>query len=128
MMGDRGKADDQHGKDGSDLSDSELSGRLRGLEHALDKVRAERKAETAASSKVDRTSASAGMTLAFRLGSEFVAGVLVGAGLGWGIDRLFGTAPWGMIVFLLLGFVASVLNMMRAAGETGKNKTPHGGA
>ena len=39
-----------------------------------------------------------------KLSSEFIAGVAVGAGLGWGIDRLAGTSPWGLIVFLLLGF------------------------
>lgn len=125
-MDDRNKTDGQHGGDGSELSDSELSGRLRGLGSALNEVQAERQAEAKAASKVDRTSTSAGMTLAFRLGSEFVAGVLVGAGLGWGIDYLLGTKPWGMIIFLLLGFGASVANMMRAAGETGK-KTPPGG-
>jgi ATP synthase protein I len=40
-----------------------------------------------------------------KLSSEFIAGVAVGAGLGWVIDRLAGTSPWGLIVFLLLGFV-----------------------
>ncbi len=52
----------------------------------------------------------------FRLSTELVAGVLVGAGIGWGLDRWLGTTPWGMIVFLLLGFAAGVLNVMRAAG------------
>jgi len=42
--------------------------------------------------------------------------VLVGAGLGWLLDRWLGTTPWGLIVFLLLGFAAGVLNVMRAAG------------
>jgi ATP synthase protein I len=52
----------------------------------------------------------------FRLSTELVAGVLVGAGLGWLIDRWLGTSPWGLIVFLMLGFAAGVLNVMRAAG------------
>jgi ATP synthase protein I len=52
----------------------------------------------------------------FRLSTELVAGVLVGAAIGWLIDRLAGSSPWGMIVFLLLGFAAGVLNVMRAAG------------
>jgi ATP synthase protein I len=52
----------------------------------------------------------------FRLSTEFVAGVLVGAGIGWLLDKWLGTSPWGMIVFLLLGFAAGVLNVMRAAG------------
>jgi ATP synthase protein I len=53
----------------------------------------------------------------FRLASEFVAAVIVGAGLGFGFDRLFGTQPWGMIVLLLLGFAAGVLNVIRATAE-----------
>jgi ATP synthase protein I len=57
----------------------------------------------------------------FRLSAELVAGVIVGAGLGWLIDRGLGTTPLGMIVFLLLGFAAGVLNVMRAAGVVGPN-------
>ena len=45
----------------------------------------------------------------FRLSTELVAGVLVGAGLGWLLDRWLGTTPWGLMVFLLLGFAAGVL-------------------
>lgn len=52
----------------------------------------------------------------FRLSTELVAGVLVGAGIGWLLDRWLGISPWGMIVFLLLGFAAGVFNVMRAAG------------
>lgn len=125
-MGDRDKTDGHEGSARPDLSDSELSGRLHGLGSALDKVQAERQAGEKASRTVDRTSSSAGMALAFRLGSEFVAGVLVGAGLGWVVDRFLGIAPWGMIVFMLLGFGAGIVNMMRAAGETGR-KPPKGG-
>jgi len=52
----------------------------------------------------------------FRLSTELVAGVLVGAVIGWMFDRWLGTSPWGLIVFFLLGFAAGVLNVMRAAG------------
>jgi ATP synthase protein I len=41
---------------------------------------------------------------------------VVGAGIGWLIDRWLGISPWGLIVFLLLGFAAGVLNVMRSAG------------
>jgi ATP synthase protein I len=51
------------------------------------------------------------------LASEFVAGVLVGAALGWGLDKVAGTSPWGLISLLLLGFCAGVLNVVRAAGR-----------
>ena len=63
----------------------------------------------------------------FRLSIELVAGVLVGAAIGWLIDRALGLSPWGMIVFLLLGFAAGVLNVMRAAGVLpGSNLDPPG--
>jgi len=60
------------------------------------------------------------MAMGLRLSSELVAGVLVGAGLGWGFDRLLSTSPWGLIVFLLLGFTAGVINVMRTAGVMAK--------
>jgi ATP synthase protein I len=52
----------------------------------------------------------------FRMSTELVAGVVVGAIIGWLLDRWLGISPWGLIVFLLLGFAAGVLNVMRAAG------------
>jgi ATP synthase protein I len=64
----------------------------------------------------DRTADASAFARGFRLSTELVAGVLVGAGLGWLIDRWLGISPWGLIVFLLLGFAAGVLNVMRAAG------------
>jgi ATP synthase protein I len=62
------------------------------------------------------TSDPSAIARGFRLSVELVAGVLVGAGIGWLLDWWLGISPWGMIVFLLLGFAAGVLNVMRAAG------------
>ena len=58
-----------------------------------------------------------GMGRAFRFASEFVAAIIVGALVGYGIDWFAGTTPWAMIVLLLLGFAAGVLNVMRAAAD-----------
>ena len=63
-----------------------------------------------------KAGSAAGYGQAVKLSSEFIAGVVVGAGIGWIIDRMAGTSPWGLIVFLLLGFGAGVLNVMRSAG------------
>lgn len=60
---------------------------------------------------------SAGYGYAMRLSSEFISAILVGAAIGYGIDWLFGTTPWAMIVFMLLGFVAGIMNVLRVAGE-----------
>ncbi len=61
-----------------------------------------------------------GFARGFQLSSELVGGVVVGAGIGWGLDYWLGTTPWGLIVFVLLGFAAGVLNLMRAAGVVRK--------
>lgn len=60
--------------------------------------------------------ASKGYALAVKLSSEFIAGVIVGALLGYVFDRFLGTSPWGLIVFLILGFCAGVLNILRSTG------------
>jgi ATP synthase protein I len=60
----------------------------------------------------------------FRLSTELVAGVLLGGAIGWLLDRWLGISPWGMIVFLLLGFAAGVLNVMRAAGILPPRRMP----
>ena len=52
---------------------------------------------------------------AFKFAAELVVGVVVGGGIGWVLDRQFGTAPWLMIVLVILGFAAGLLNVVRAA-------------
>jgi len=57
------------------------------------------------------------MGVGLKYASEFTAATLVGAALGYGADTFFGTAPWGLLVGLLLGFTAGVRNIIRAARE-----------
>ena len=64
-----------------------------------------------------KSSGAGGFAKALKIGSEFVAGVLVGAALGWGLDSVAGTSPWGMIVFMMLGFAAGVLNVIRSSSS-----------
>ncbi|MCF6321845.1 MAG: AtpZ/AtpI family protein [Rhizobiaceae bacterium] len=64
----------------------------------------------------ERKSDNVNFSNAIRLSTEFVVAILVGIGIGWTIDRFFGTAPWAMIIFLPLGFFAGVRNIMRASG------------
>ncbi|NWG91415.1 MAG: AtpZ/AtpI family protein [Parvularculaceae bacterium] len=58
---------------------------------------------------------------AFRVGSELLAGLLVGALLGAGADALFDTKPWLLLVGILMGFAAGVLNVARAFRELGRS-------
>jgi ATP synthase protein I len=61
---------------------------------------------------------------AFKFASELVVGVVVGGGLGWALDRQFGTAPWLMIVLVILGFAAGLLNVVRSAQRAQAQNEP----
>ena len=61
-----------------------------------------------------------GMAQGLKIASEFIGGILVGAAIGYGFDRLFGTTPFGLIFFLLVGFAAGVLNVIRGVSTPGE--------
>jgi len=109
-------------RDKSSSDEAALSARLGSLDHRLSEIRDGRKMGTdpSGNEQGNAQAKASAMAMGFRLSSELVAGVLVGAGLGWGFDRLLSTSPWGLIVFLLLGFIAGVINVMRAAGVMAK--------
>lgn len=58
---------------------------------------------------------------AWRMVIELVAGLMIGFGMGYGLDFLFGTTPIFLVLFILLGFVAGVKTMMRSAQEMQKD-------
>ncbi|MEW5424301.1 AtpZ/AtpI family protein [Amorphus sp. 3PC139-8] len=119
--------DDQHSK-ASDTGD--LSDRLQQLKG---KIAAQRASEEKRSGRGSGPSSTfTGLGQALRLSSEFIGGIAVGAGLGWFLDEWLGTSPWGLIVFLLLGFAAGVVNVLRSAGliqtpEPGKRRVNEDG-
>ncbi len=112
-------AQDRGPGEGAPPSDADLANRLDRLSRDLATEKQERDAAERPRSN------NASYAVAVRLASEFVAAVLVGAALGWGLDRVAGTSPWGLIGLLLLGFVAGVMNVMRAAGSVSR---PNGSA
>lgn len=56
-------------------------------------------------------------SLAWRMVTELVVGVLIGAAIGWGIDSVTGALPLFLIVFTLFGFAAGVRVMIRSGDE-----------
>ncbi|HWM83548.1 MAG TPA: AtpZ/AtpI family protein [Pseudolabrys sp.] len=116
-MADNAPDNGNHRKASED--EAHLSARLARLGDRLAKKRPASEQRSPAQQGTD----ASGLARGFRLSTELVAGVLVGAGIGWLIDRWLGIAPWGMIVFLLLGFASGVLNVIRAAGISPGNRT-----
>lgn len=72
----------------------------------------------------NRAQGMRGAAQGLKVASEFVAGILVGAAIGYFIDQLAGTSPFGLIVFLLLGFAAGVLNVIRGISGSGSPGDP----
>ncbi|MDH4992568.1 AtpZ/AtpI family protein [Aquamicrobium lusatiense] len=106
--GETGPRNDRKG----DIRDDELERRRRELGASL----AARHPKAIEGEDNAQAGGSTGYGQAFKLSSEFIAGVVVGIAIGWMVDHLAGTSPWGLIVFLLVGFAAGVLNVLRSAG------------
>ena len=83
---------------------------------------AKAQAKIDAQNRPARMSTGKGMGLGFRMASDFAAAVIVGVVLGLGIDAVFKVSPWGVIICLLLGFVAGVRNVVATA--TKANSAP----
>jgi len=67
-----------------------------------------------------------GLGIAFRIGTELVAGVVMGTGIGYFLDRWLDTGPWLMVVFFFLGSAAGVLSVYRATSRMGGRKDENG--
>ncbi|MBN9584448.1 MAG: F0F1 ATP synthase assembly protein I [Afipia sp. 62-7] len=111
----------EKGQNKPSADETALSARLDRLNHRLSEVRKDRTNQTDQSGGGAASSNASAMARGFRLSSELIAGVLVGSVIGWGVDRLLSTSPWGLIVFFLLGFTAGVINVMRAAGVANRD-------
>jgi ATP synthase protein I len=92
---------DQSSRNGQNAAD---------FEARLEKARAERGLDEPARPAAGPTGPwGTGM----RVGLELVSALLVGGAIGWGLDLWLGTRPILLGVFLLLGAVAGMLNVVR---------------
>lgn len=60
---------------------------------------------------------SSSMGLGFRMSIELMVGLVVGLGIGWLLDGWLDTKPLFMIVLMLVGLGAGILNVVRASKE-----------
>jgi ATP synthase protein I len=100
--------------------DERLRSSMDRLKASLSRVRETQGAEVRRREDRDLTSSGdSGMSLGIRAGSEFISAVVLGAAIGWGLDRLLGTNPAFLIAFFFLGVAAGVWNVIRLTSPKG---------
>ena len=109
------KPNDERPKQGS--SDPELGDLSARLKDLSGRIAAERHDQAESAKPQTTLQDASAYARGYKLVSEFAAGTLVGGLIGYGIDWVFGTLPFGLIIFLLLGFGAGFLNLARAANR-----------
>lgn len=72
----------------------------------------------------DASPEMSGMARGMRIGTEFIAAILVGAGIGYLIDLGLGTSPWGLLIAFLMGFAAGILNVIRVVAQMNAASPP----
>ncbi|MGB1863818.1 MAG: AtpZ/AtpI family protein [Candidatus Puniceispirillum sp.] len=92
------------------VDDNESDKRLKDIERRINAMHQEKQ-------KGDQPSRSAlpkGMgAIMGRVATELVAGVIVGAFIGWVLDNWLGTSPLFLLVLFFLGAIAGMLNVWR---------------
>ena len=61
------------------------------------------------------------LNIYYRVGTEILAGLIIGAGIGWSIDQWLNTTPLFLIIFFILGGVAGIYNLWRVLTGKGLN-------
>ena len=61
------------------------------------------------------------LNIYYRVGTELLAGLIIGAGIGWSLDQWVNTTPLFIIIFFILGGVAGIYNLWRVLTGKGLN-------
>ena len=56
------------------------------------------------------------------LGLMLPSSIVVGLVFGWLFDKAFGTGPWGLLAFFVLGAVSGVVSLFRALAKYDKDE------
>ncbi len=70
----------------------------------------------------DKASAIRTLGMLSSVGIAFVLAVVIGAAIGYWLDRLTGLSPLFFIVFFFFGLAAGILNVVRTAGGLGNGR------
>ena len=59
------------------------------------------------------------LNIYYRVGTELLAGLIIGAGIGWTIDQWLNTTPLFLIIVFMLGGIAGIYNLWRVLNGKG---------
>ena len=83
---------------------------------ALDeRLKAAREQEDARTKPAAGAAADVNSRMGSRVLAELIGGIGGGAFVGWVIDQLAGTTPWGLLVVMALGTFIAFRNIIRSA-------------
>ncbi len=84
-----------------------------------DRLKAARQRREAEKSKWKRVESQgpSGLGIGLRIATEIVAAIAVSVVIGLVLDDWLGTQPWMLILFILLGALAAMLNVVRTGHE-----------
>lgn len=88
------------------------SDRLRALEARIDKMKG-----PAVGVRTNTVKGFSQGEVAWRMIIELVTGMLLGLGIGYGLDAVFGTLPIFLVIFSLIGFAAGIKTMLGTAKQ-----------
>lgn len=98
------------------MTDPDQPSELPDLKRRLEQVRDRRAGAEKKASSRSRSGAS-DIGVGVKVAVDLVAGVGFGGGIGWSLDWWLGTKPWLLVVFLMLGFAAGLMNVIRTANK-----------
>ena len=100
------------------MSDNSPQENLKDLDKRLNQAREKSSANKQSISSIGKEQ-TYGYSMAVRIGTEMVAALIVGVGIGYSLDNWLETKPLFLVVFFFLGAGAGTLNVYRAARGLG---------
>lgn len=94
--------------------------RSKGLGQRLDEISSRKGAKE----RPDQDGRGVAYGQAVRIAAELIGGIIFGVALGWSLDHWLGTTPFLLIVFVMLGFAAGLLNVIRGARKAQELNEP----
>jgi ATP synthase protein I len=109
-------------EDGDDFRPIGEDSRLTNLDARLDRLEASEAERTGS----HRPGVDDNARMANRVLADLIGGIAGGALVGWLLDRLVGTWPWGFMIVLFLGIIVAFRNIFRLASASAQSANDAG--